>query len=107
MNYPHLQKYLSVGDSRSRFKKMCFKPKNILFENEQIQIGCKVQPLYDIYSSTNHLQIGLFIGNKTEKPIESFKLEFKGTPNLSLFVEEKNRSIRERTQYKERMVLGC
>jgi Fe-S cluster biosynthesis and repair protein YggX len=107
MNSLHFQKYLAVGDSRVRFKKMCLKSKNILFENEQIQIGCKIQPLYDIYSSTNHLLISLFVGNKTGKSIDSFQLEFKGTPNLALFVEEKNRSIRERTQYKEKMVVGC
>jgi hypothetical protein len=87
MNYAYFQKYLLGADHRIRFKKQCLKSKNILFENEQLQIGCKVVPLYDIYTSSNYLQVNLFIGNKTDKPIDSFKLDFRGSPNLNLFVE--------------------
>lgn len=39
--------------------------------------------------------------------MENFRLDFRATPNLELFIEEKARTIRERTQYKERALLGC
>jgi hypothetical protein len=101
------QKYITNTDQRQKFKKQCLKNKNILFENDQLQIGCKIIPLYDFYSSFNYLQINLFVGNKTDKALDNFKVDFRGTNNLELFVEEKNRSIKERTQYKERIIVGC
>lgn len=107
MNYPYFQKYLTLPEQRLRFKKHALKNKNILFENEHLQIGCKVTPLYDFYSSTNYLQLNLFIGNKTDRNIPTFSLDFKGTNSLQLYVEEKSRAIKERTQYKERLVVGC
>ena len=67
MNYPLFQKYITQSEPKNKFKKQCLKNKNILFENEHLQIGCKISPLYDIYSSTNYLHISLFIGNKTDK----------------------------------------
>jgi hypothetical protein len=85
MNYPQFQKHVHQ-DQRSKFKKQCLRPKNILFENDQMQIGCKVVPLYDFYSSTNYLQINLFIGNKTDRPMDNFKVDFRGTNNIELFV---------------------
>ena len=66
MNNQTLQKHLPTLDSKLKYKKQCLKVKNILFENEQLQIGCKILPLYDFYSSRNYLQINLFIGNKTD-----------------------------------------
>lgn len=86
MNYPLFQKHLPQSELRSRFKKQCLKPKNILFENEHLQIGCKVGPLYDLYSSSNYLHISLFIGNKSDKPLDSFRLDFRGTSNLEVYL---------------------
>ena len=37
-------KYLPSGEAKIKYKKQSLKPKNILFENETIQIGCKVSP---------------------------------------------------------------
>lgn len=64
MIYNKFQKFVPQGEARHKLKKQCLKNKNILYENEQIQIGCKVTALYDFYSSENHLQINIFIGNK-------------------------------------------
>jgi hypothetical protein len=69
MNYSKFQKYVGQGEIKQKFKKQCLKQKNILFENEQMQIGCKISPLYDFYASENYLQINLFIGNKTDRPL--------------------------------------
>ena len=107
MHYPHFQKYLGATEQKQKHKKQCLRQKNILLENEQLQIGCKIIPLYDFYSSTHYLQINLFIGNKTDRPMDSFQLDFRGTPNVELFVEDKTRTVKERTQYKERIVVGC
>ena len=74
MLYPSFQKHITQPDQKVKFKKQCLKDKNILFENDQLQLGCKVVPLYDFYSSQNYLQINLFIGNKTDRPLESFRL---------------------------------
>lgn len=82
MNYINIQKHLNTLELRSKYKKQCLKVKNILFENDQLQIGCKVNPFYDFYSSTNYLQLNFFIGNKTDRPIDHFSLDFRATSNL-------------------------
>ena len=107
MSVPLLQKYLPSSSHKSKYKKQCLRQKNILFQNDQLQLSCKIISIYDFYSSSNYLQINLFIGNKTTQPIDLFRIEFRGTNNLEMFVEEKNRSVRERTQYKERIIVGC
>lgn len=107
MSANNFQKYVTNADQRQKFKKQCLKGKNILYENDQLQIGCKIIPLYDFYSSSNYLQINLFIGNKTDKTLDNFRVDFRGTNNLELFIEEKNRTIKDRTQYKERIIVGC
>jgi len=82
MAYNKFQKHVNGAEPRQKFKKQCLKSKNIIFESEQIQIGCKVQNIYDFYSSSNYLQINMFIGNKLDKSIDHFKLDFKTTSNL-------------------------
>ena len=69
MKHPLLLRQLSSHEARSKFKKQCLRGKNILFENEQLQVGCKIHSFYDFYSSQNYLQINLFVGNKTDRPI--------------------------------------
>lgn len=105
---PKLNKYLPTAESRLKFRKQCLKSKNILFENDCLQIGCKVLPFYDFYSSKNYLQVQLFIGNKTARRLQAFKIAYKGTENLELFIEEKNpKFIPENTQFKEKSILIC
>ena len=79
-------KYLPSAEAKIKYKKQSLKPKNILFENESIQIGCKVTPFYDFYSSKNFLMIQIFVGNKTQKKIQNFSIHYKGTPNLELYL---------------------
>lgn len=105
--YPNFQKYVTTPEGRTKFKKQCLRRKNILFENEQVQLGCKVTPLYDFYSSQHYALINLFVGNKTNQPIQDFSLKLRGSPNLKVWVEEKAREVREHTQHKERIVVGC
>ena len=52
------------------------KGKNILYENDCIQIGCKLTGFYDFYSSKNLLVI------KLKKKIQNFNIHYKGTSNL-------------------------
>lgn len=75
-------KLIPSPEGRTKFKKQCLKTKNILLENDTVQLGCKILPFYDFYSSKHYLQIQIFIGNKTNKKITNFSLSFKGTPNL-------------------------
>jgi hypothetical protein len=42
----------------------------------------------------------IFIGNKTNKKLQRFNIHFRGTPNIELFIEEKNKIIPENSQYK-------
>lgn len=86
-------KLIASPEARLKFKKQCLKIKNILFENDSVQIGCKILPFYDFYSSRNYLQMQIFIGNKTNKKIQRFSVQYRGTANLELFVEEKSKSI--------------
>ena len=79
---PKLNKYITSSEGRTKFKKQCLKVKNILFENDCIQIGCKMSPFYDFYASKNYMQMQIFVGNKTQKKIQNFSLHYKGTPNL-------------------------
>ena len=58
------------------------KGKNILYENDCIQIGCKLTGFYDFYSSKNFIQMQIFVGNKTQKKIQNFNIHYKGTSNL-------------------------
>ena len=90
-----------------KFRKQCLKAKNILFENENLQIACKVSSFYDFYSSRNYLQMQMFIGNKSQKKIHNFSLHYKGTRNLELFVEQKPCTIGECAQFKQRILVDC
>ncbi len=67
-------KYLPSPENRKKFKRQCLKVKNILEENESIQIGCKIEKLYDFYTSKNFVQVNIFIGNKMSKPIERYSI---------------------------------
>lgn len=103
-----ISKHLPTPESKFKYRKQCLKPKNILFENDSLQLGCKVLPFYDFYSSKNYLQLQLFIGNKTSRRLQSFRISYKATSNLELFVEEKNpKFIPENTQFKEKSVIIC
>lgn len=75
-------KLICSPDARLKYKKQCLKNKNILFENDSIQIGSKILPFYDFYASKNYLQMQIFIGNKTNKKLQRFNLQYKGTSNL-------------------------
>ena len=105
--YSKFNKFVSSPEARLKFKKQCLKPKNILFENDALQIACKVLPFYDFYTSTNYLQMQLFVGNKTNRKLQNFTIHYKGTPNLELFVEPKTNSIPENSQFKQRVLVDC
>lgn len=77
-----LNKLIGTPDGRFKYKKQCLKVKNILFENDSVQIGCKILPFYDFYSSRNYLLMQIFVGNKTNKKFTRFNIHYKGTPNL-------------------------
>lgn len=101
MQNSKLNKYLVTPESKVKYRKQCLKQKNILYENDSVQIGCKLLPFYDFYTSRNYLQLQVFIGNKTNHRLQAFKVAYKGTRNLELFVEEKNpKFIPENTQFK-------
>ena len=100
-------KFVSSPESRLKFKKQCLKAKNILFENDNLQIATKLSPFYDFYTSRNYLQMQIFIGNKTQKKIQNFHLHYKGTRNLELFVEQKSNTIGESSQFKQRVLIEC
>lgn len=102
-----LNKLVSSPEARLKFRKQCLKPKNILFENDSLQIGCKVSSFYDFYSSRNYLHMQIFIGNKTHRKIHNFTLHYKGTRNLELFLEEKTHAIPESAQFKQRLLIDC
>lgn len=100
-------KFLPTQDARLKFRKQTLKLKNILFENDNIQIASKLTPFYDFYSSRNFLHMQIFIGNKTARKIPTFTLHFRGTPNLELFVEPKTCAIAENAQFKQRILIDC
>ena len=75
-------KYLHSSELKLKYKKQCLKTKNILYENDCVQIGCKFLPFYDFYSSKNFVQMQIFVGNKTQKKIQNFTIHYKGTSNL-------------------------
>lgn len=75
-------KLIGSSDAKLKYKKQCIKNKNILFENDSIQIGSKILPFYDFYASKNYLQIQIFIGNKTNKKLQRFNIQYRGTSNL-------------------------
>ena len=78
-------KLVGSPEARLKYKKQCLKSKNILFENDSLQIGCKILPFYDFYSSKNFLQMQVFIGNKTNKKLQRFNIQYRGTANLELY----------------------
>lgn len=86
-------KFIGSAEARLKYKKQCLKNKNILFENDSVQIGCKILGFYDFYSSKNFLQMQIFIGNKTNKKMQRFSIQYRGTPNLELYLEERNKII--------------
>ena len=79
-------KLVGSPEARLKYKKQCLKSKNILFENDSLQIGCKILSFYDFYSSKNYLQMQIFIGNKTNKKLQRFNIHYRGTSNLELYV---------------------
>lgn len=72
-----------------------------------MQIGCKIIPLYDFCSSEHHLQINLFVGNKTDSIIDRFTIDYRGTNNLQVYLEPNKKIIKEMTQFKERLIVSC
>ena len=74
--------FVNSQEAKLRFRKQCLKQKNILFENDKLQIASKTSVFYDFYSSRNYLQMQIFIGNKTPKKIHNFSIHYKGTRNL-------------------------
>jgi hypothetical protein len=79
-------KLIVSPEARLKYKKQCLKNKNILFENDSVQIGSKIMPFYDFYTSKNYLQMQIFIGNKTQRKLQRFNLHYKGTANLELHI---------------------
>ena len=75
-------KLIGSPEARLKYKKQCLKNKNILFENDSVQIGCKIIHFYDFFTSKNYLQMQMFIGNKTNKKLQRFNIKYRGTSNL-------------------------
>lgn len=73
---------MDTEDKRTKYKLSVLKPKSILFENEGLQIGLKHSLIYDFYSSKYYLQLSVFFGNKSNKSIKDFQIEYKGNPEL-------------------------
>lgn len=86
-------KLVGTPEARLKYKKQCLKVKNILFENDSVQIGCKILPFYDFYASRNYLLMQIFIGNKTSRRLQRFSTQYRGTSNLELYLEERTRMI--------------
>ncbi len=42
-------KLIDSPEAHLKYKKQCLKNKNILFENDSVQIGCKIIPFYDFF----------------------------------------------------------
>lgn len=81
-----LDKLVVSRESKCRFKKQSLKAKNVLFENDHVQLATKVLPFYDFYTSSYYVQLQVFVGNKTDRKLSGFVLAYRGTNNLELFI---------------------
>ena len=101
-----MRKTLDTEEKRNKYRLSVLKAKSILFENDSLQIGLKSSLIYDFYSSKYYLQLAVFFGNKTNKPIKDFQIEYKGNSSLEMWMEDRSKVIKEHSQYKERIFLS-
>ncbi|KRX00517.1 Coatomer/clathrin adaptor appendage, Ig-like subdomain [Pseudocohnilembus persalinus] len=71
-----------------KFKMSNLKTKSVLLDTKEVQFGVKTQLIFDYLSSRNHLLVQIFIGNKTQEPIQDISLEFFGDHTSELWKKQ-------------------